>query len=158
MDDKQEHKPALEPQGIGSLFMFFNEVGIINQLASSLFQKRLADGLTVAQFSVLNHLTRVTDGQTPMALASAFQVPKTSMTHTLSGLEKRGLVESRPNEGDGRSKHIFITTAGKQFREQAIAAMSNDLGRLAERLDTHAMLDAIPMLAKVRSVLDEDRN
>ena len=58
----------------------------------------------------------------------------------------------------GRSKHIFITTAGKQFREQAIAAMSNDLGRLAERLDTHAMLDAIPMLAKVRSVLDEDRN
>ena len=141
-----------------TVFQFFNEIGIINQLSSALFQKRLPDAVTVAQFSVLNHLIRVKDGQTPLALASAFQVPKTSMTHSIASLEKRGLVEVHANPQDKRSKCIWITRAGRVFRDNAIMALGKDLKRLAPRLDMEAMLSALPSLEHLRKVLDEDRD
>ena len=97
-------------------FRLFNEIGIIEQLARTAFEARLPPGFVVAQFSVLNHLVRVGDGRTPLAIARAFQVPKTSMTHTLSVLEREGLIEIRKNPGDGRSKLVYITGAGERFR------------------------------------------
>ena len=158
MDDQGKKPDAAGDQDLASLFAFFNEIGIINQLSSALFQKRLADGVTVAQFSVLNHLSRVRDGQTPLVLASAFQVPKTTMTHTLAGLEKRGLIVMKPNQQDGRSKCVWLTQAGKDFRSQSIAALAEDIKRLAPQLDIDAMMSSIPMLSKVRTVLDKDRD
>jgi hypothetical protein len=79
------------------LFSFFNEVGIIGQLAGSLFERRLPDGFLVSHFGVVNNLVRLGDGKTPLDLARAFQVPKTTMTHTLAGLEKAGFIRFAPN-------------------------------------------------------------
>jgi DNA-binding MarR family transcriptional regulator len=90
-------------------FELFNEIGILAQLSRALFEARLPKGLTVPHFSVLNHLVRLGDGKTPLALARAFQVPKTTRTHTLSGLEARGLVDLAPNPRDGRSKRVRLT-------------------------------------------------
>ena len=45
------------------------------------------------------------------------------MTHTLAGLEKRGLVEMRPNPEDGRSKRVWLTPAGRTFRDRTIRQM-----------------------------------
>ncbi|MEZ5791707.1 MAG: hypothetical protein R3D34_13310 [Nitratireductor sp.] len=69
-------------------FQFFNEIGIISQLGSAIMEALLPPGFLISHFSVLNHLTRVCDGRTPLEIARAFQVPKTTMTHTLSGLGK----------------------------------------------------------------------
>ena len=157
-DEDAPRNDAAPGETLGAVFAFFNEVGIINQLSTALFEKRLPDGVTVAQFSVLNHLIRVKDGQTPLTLASAFQVPKTTMTHSLAGLEKRGLVEMRPNPEDGRSKRVWLTAAGRSFREAAIAALAGDAARLAPHLDLQAMLDMVPKLAEVRAALDRDRD
>ena len=158
MGDQEKVESKAGSQNVAELFAFFNEIGIINQLSSSLFQKRLADGVTVAQFSVLNHLSRVKDGQTPLVLASAFQVPKTSMTHTLAGLEKRGLIAMKPNQNDGRSKCVWLTQAGSDFRTESITALSEDIKRLAPQLDVDDLMTSLPILAKVRSVLDKDRD
>lgn len=66
---------------------FFNEIGILHQLSRAAFETRLFDLMTVAHFLVLNNFIRVRDGQTPLAMAKAFQILKTSMTYTLMGLE-----------------------------------------------------------------------
>lgn len=153
-----EDGPAPGAEAPGAVFAFFNEIGIISQLSSALFQKRLPDGVTVAQFSILNHLIRVRDGQTPLTLAIAFQAPKTTMTHSLAGLEKRGLVEMRANPKDGRSKCVWLTDAGRAFREAAIGALAEDAARLAPQLDIRAVMEMIPKLAEVRAVLDRDRD
>ena len=145
-------------EALAAIFAFFNEVGILNQLATTLFNKRLPDGVTVAHFSVLNHLIRVRDGQTPLALASAFQVPKTTMTHTLSGLEARGLVETRPNPKDGRSKQVWLTPAGRSFRDEAIGLLAGDVAAMASRIDVEAVRRATPALTAVREVLDAARD
>ena len=138
-------------------FRLFNEIGIIEQLSRALLEAQLPDGMLVSHFSVLNHLIRVKDGRTPLELARAFQVPKTTMTHTLAGLHKRALVETRPNPEDKRSKCIWITDAGRGFREDAIAAMAPDMGALAQHMDRETAQDLVAKLADLRIYLDESR-
>ena len=140
-----------------ALFQVFNEVGIINQLSSAVFQARLPDGLHISHFSVLNHLVRLGDGKTPLAIANAFQVPKTTMTHTLAVLEKRALIRMAPHETDGRSKVVFLTDAGRDMQSAAIAAMGEPLQKMAEDLGREAIMDLLPALERIRIYLDENR-
>jgi DNA-binding MarR family transcriptional regulator len=146
------------PPDTAILFQFFNEVGIINQLATAMFEARLPPGFLVSQFSVLNHLIRVQDGRTPLDLARAFQVPKTTMTHTLALLERHGLIRLAPNPGDGRSKCAWITEAGRAFRDRAIAALEPDLRRVAAAFPAPQVAALIPALTAMRQFLDTQRN
>ena len=139
-------------------FRVLNEVGIVDQLATALFETRLPPPFLVSHFSVLNHLVRVADGRTPLELARAFQVPKTTMTHTLAGLERGGLVAMRPNPEDGRSKRVWITEGGRAFREEAIASLRPDIARLSARLNDGVLAALVGPLAEIRRVLDEDRD
>ena len=77
-------------QTIPTIFRFFNEVGIINQLSSRLFETRLPDGFLVSHFTVLNHLPRLGHRPTPMDIPTALQVPTTPLTHPLSSPRKTG--------------------------------------------------------------------
>ena len=152
-------------KGIGFLeetgklvFQFFNEVGIIQQLSSAMLNKRLPDGLHVSHFSVLNHMARLGDGSTPVQLASAFQVTKATMTHTLATLEKRGLIEMVPNEKDGRSKIILMTHAGRVFHGEAIQSLAPLIEFFSDKLDLEKVVELVPELEKIRIVLDENRD
>ncbi|ASP32513.1 MULTISPECIES: MarR family winged helix-turn-helix transcriptional regulator [Stappiaceae] len=139
-------------------FSFFNEVGIIAQLSRAAMEARLPDGLTLPHFSVVNHLTRVRDGQTPLTLARAFQVPKTTMTHTLAGLLEHGLVEMRPNPEDGRSKTVWLTDQGRQFREDAIRSIDPDIADLKEAIPADRVADLLPLLSEIRAFMDAYRD
>lgn len=139
-------------------FSLFNEIGIIQQLSRAMFEARLPDGVTVPHFSVLNHLIRVGDGPTPLKLANAFQVPKTTMTHTLAGLAERGWIEMRPNPNDGRSKRVFLTEAGRAFRDAAIALLDPDIEWLSEAIATDSVMEVVPRLAEIRALLDARRD
>lgn len=141
-----------------TLFALFNEVGILNQLGTAMFEARLPPGFLVSQFGVLNHLVRVRDGRTPLELARAFQVPKTTMTHTLVVLERHALVRLAPNPGDGRSKCVWLTDAGRAFRLDAIASLGPVFATLAQRLDMAAIAGALPVLSALRQVMDEARS
>ncbi len=140
------------------LFQFFNEVGIINQLATAMFEARLPPGFLVSQFAVLNHLIRVGDGRTPLDLARAFQVPKTTMTHTLAMLERHELVRIAPNPQDGRSKCIWITDSGRAFRTGAIAALGPEMAQLATTFPVDRIAAILPTLSALRGVLDTLRD
>lgn len=139
-------------------FRLFNEIGIIEQLSRTMFEARLPPGFVLAQFSVLNHLVRVGDGRTPLAIARAFQVPKTSMTHSLSVLERQGLISIRKNPKDGRSKLVHITDAGRKFRQDAIDSLAPDLKRIAAAVPPDIVARLLPDLEVLRKFLDTDRD
>ena len=141
-----------------TFFQFFNEVGIIAQLSRATMEARLPDGLTLPHFSVVNHLVRVTDGQTPLTLAKAFQVPKTTMTHTLSGLLDQGFVEIKPNPKDGRSKTVWLTDNGRRFREDAIRSIDPDIEALKGQISKESIDKVLPFLADIRSFMDAYRD
>ena len=148
----------MDKQALAIWFAFFNEIGIINQLSNAAFELRLSDGLQVSHFSVLNHLIRVEDGRTPLSIAKAFQVPKTTMSHTLAGLEKRGLVTFRPNPDDARSKLVWLTDKGRKTRDDAIAALVPDLSDLATSFSLDQIEEILPHLEAIRKYMDEARN
>jgi len=112
-----------------------------------MLQNHLPSGFLVSHFAVLNHLVRVQDSRTPLELAQIFQVAKTTMSHTLSGLENAGLVEMRANEQDARSKKVWITKKGQQFRENAIKSTGNDaseiLSKFPEKRIAKVLLDEL---------------
>jgi DNA-binding MarR family transcriptional regulator len=139
------------------LFRLFNEIGILGQLSGALLQARLPQGVLPSHFAVLNHLVRVRDGATPLQLAQAFQVPKTTMTHTLSGLTRRGWVALRPNPGDARSRQVWLTDAGRAFRDETIAALAPDIARIEAALPGLAE-SVLPALTRLRRHLDAARD
>lgn len=139
-------------------FEVFNEIGIIEQLSRAILEARLPHGLIAPHFAVLNHLSRVGDGRTPIDMARAFQVPKTSMTHTLKGLEAHGLVEARPNPDDGRSKRVWLTDAGRTLRADVIAGLAPEFAKLAQHFDVSRLVEIRPVLTELREYLDAARD
>ncbi|MBX9926145.1 MAG: MarR family winged helix-turn-helix transcriptional regulator [Hyphomicrobiaceae bacterium] len=139
-------------------FTLFNEISILAQLSRAMLEARLPPGMLVSHFGVLNHLTRVQDGRTPLDLARSFQVPKTTMTHTLATLEAAGLIETRLNPEDKRSKLVWITAHGRSLRKTAIEALNPDLERLAKQFPLAAVEAILPTLTTLRQVMDADRS
>ena len=142
----------------GPYFALLYEVGIINQIGTAFLESRLPNGLLVSHFGVVSHLIRVCDGATPFELARAFQVAKTTMSHTLAGLEKFGFVEMRPNPSDKRSKQVWLTPAGTQFRDNALAKMAPLFAALGEQFSSTQVAAMLPDLAEFRAVIDQLRN
>jgi DNA-binding MarR family transcriptional regulator len=141
-----------------SYFTLFNEIAIIEQLSRARFEARLPKGVLVSHFAVLNHLLRVGDGRTPLDIARAFQVPKTTLSHTLSLLEGRGWIDLRPNPDDGRSKRVWITDPGRAFHADAIAALAPDMAEIASVFPAVDVALMLPRLAALRAYLDQSRD
>lgn len=140
-------------------FEFFNEIGIIDQLVSTLLTNALPKGMTKAQFSVLNHFVRLNIAEkSPADLASAFQVRRPTMTSTLARMESTGLITLRGNPHDGRAKLVSITPAGRDMRERCIAALETLRPTIAQLIDDDEMRDILPTLRKLRMGLDAQRN
>ena len=140
------------------LFTFFNEIGIIEQLARNVLERSLPDGLKMSHFIVLNHFARLGDNKRPGELARAVQVTKGAMTNTLRRLEARGLVEIGADPRDGRGKRVRLTDRGLATRDAAIAAQAPVLEELSEKLGGAQFQGALPFLQQVRAYLDQRRD
>jgi DNA-binding MarR family transcriptional regulator len=148
----------MDEKAIPIYFELFNEIGIIQQLSRSILEAQLPHGFIQSHFSVLNHLMRVGDGRTPLEIAKAFQLPKTTMTHTLHGLEKHGLIEMLSNPSDGRSKCVWLTELGRKFRNESIKKFGGSISGIAEHIDSKKIAEILPTLKELRQYLDENRN
>ncbi len=156
LTNEKQNSGGGEP-GPSLIFAFMNEIGIISQLSTALFARTLPDGIHPSHFSVLNHLTRMGDGKTPVRIASAMQVTKATMTHTLKVLEDRGLIKVAPNPEDARGKVVFLTEAGRAFRNTAIEQLMARFAPLATEEHIEMMQRLLPELAAFRKYLDDNR-
>jgi len=138
-------------------FGVMTEINIIAQLSAAAFERRMP-GWLLAHFAVVQHLIRRGDGATPLELARAFQQPKTTMTHTLQVLEKRGLIALRPNPRDGRSKLVDLTDAGRAFHGQAMAEVAKNMQALHSHLAPGTLEAILPHLTHLREVMDALRD
>jgi DNA-binding MarR family transcriptional regulator len=153
----EDDLPPPDPARAALTFAVLTEVGIIAQLAAAAFERSLP-GWTAGQFGVIQHLIRRGDGKTPLALAQAFQQPKTTMTHTLQMLESRGLIETRPNPADGRSKLVHLTPAARPWHAEAIARVGAAQAALHDRLAPGTLQALLPHLQHLRQVMDALRD
>lgn len=149
---------SANPKDLEAVFGFFNEIGIVSQLSGNAFEKAMPEGMTLAQFSVLNHLCRLGDGWTPHRIARAMQVTKGAMTGTLKHLEGKELVVITPDATDGRSKRVTITDKGRAMRDACIASMAPMMRALLEDFTPAEIGVVVPVLAAMRAWLDNRRN
>jgi DNA-binding MarR family transcriptional regulator len=94
-----------------------DDVAAALQMGIGLFLRRLRQiqpggGLTLPEASVLKRLAQ--GPATVTALAKAEQISVQSMGATLGALETRGLLERRPDPGDGRRAILSATEAGRK--------------------------------------------
>jgi len=139
-------------------FRFMAEIAIISQLSSAAFERLMPEGMTMAQFGVLNHLCRLGGEWTPVRLANAMQVTKAAMTNTLGHLSGKGFVAIRPDDSDGRAKLVSVTAGGRKARDETVAALAPELAALAEGVSLATLAEAIPLLERVRTFLDARRS
>ncbi|MBL6690115.1 MAG: MarR family transcriptional regulator [Pseudomonadales bacterium] len=140
-----------------TLFTFFNEISIISQLATAMFEQQLPHELTISQFSVLNWFVRVDTQATPTRLARAFQVTGGAMTNTLKKLEAKGFARVQPDASSGRQKLVTMTPAGRSARDESIAAIEPLLSEFAREFPATGLQHQTRQLAEVRAYLDEYR-
>ena len=139
------------------LFTYFNELNIISQLSSGIFEKKLPEGLSASQFSVLNWFVRVDTEATPGRLSSAFQVTKGAMTNTLKKLKEKQLITVEPDVSSGRRKIVKMTQKGRKVRDSALASINNLLDEFAGAFDVADIRKQTVAIQKVRQYLDEYR-
>jgi len=139
-------------------FRLLNEIGIIAQLSKTLFERQMSGGLTLPQFTVLNHFARLGGEKSPADLARAFQVTRGTMTSTLQRLEQKGYVALDPDPADGRGKRVRLTPAGLAARNAAIAALGPRTAELERAFGSEAFAAALPFLTDLRTHLDRARD
>ncbi len=139
------------------IYLFFNELGIMEQLVTTQLERVLPGGLTKSQFGVLNHMVRLGRLESPAELASAFQVSRPTMTNTVQKLLAKGYVEIVPHASDSRSKIVKITEAGVAIRSEALKALAPLFERIGISLGESLFEEAVSLLQKVRVYLDENR-
>jgi len=140
-------------------FEVFNEIGIINQLTSAAFAAVLPKGMTIAQFTVLNHFERLGHSErSPADLASAFQITRPTMTSTLARMEKSGLVKINPDPKDGRAKLVSITAAGKKMWMKCLKNLSVPMDDANAVLSQPQLKKILPLLREIRMKLDALRD
>ena len=136
---------------------FFDEIGIIGQLSATQLRKVLPDGIHPSHFAVLDHMVRQGDGKRPAELATAFQVTRATMSHTVALLERRGFVRLAVNTDDARSKFVHLTDQGRTFRDRAMAAVEALARKVIDAQTKYHMTAALPHLRAIRQRLAESR-
>lgn len=140
-------------------FVLLNEVGIIEHLSRTAAERVLPAGLSMAGFAVLNHMIRLRHEQrAPAQIANAVQVTKGAMTGTLKRLEAEGWITVDPDPRDGRGKIVRLTTEGRVIRETAIQILTPLMAPIQAAVTDSELRQAIPLLQKIRAVLDAARD
>jgi DNA-binding MarR family transcriptional regulator len=113
----------ITPPGLDSdpdIFKLLTEIDIIAHMAKKEFERILPDGITQAQFGVLNRLTRLDTLETVSELAKVFQVTQPTMTSTLKKLQDKSYIKFVSDAHDGRIKRVALTKAGLMERSKIL--------------------------------------
>jgi len=133
----------------------FSELLTADQLLRNRLSRVLPKGMEISHFSVLNHLAFVHDERSPAQLADTFHVTRGAMTNTLSKLEWAGYVHIRPDWDDARRKMVAISPAGKQARDQAVAAITPMINQVVGEVGADKVRAALPVLRDLRLRLEQ---
>ncbi len=124
----------------------------VGLLLRRLRQAPVKGELTLPESSALVRLDRGGPA-TSAALARLEQISPQGMGTTLAGLEARGLVERRPDPGDGRRVLISLTQAGLRVLRDKRDARTERLARVLieqfTRSELQHLMAAAPLIERL---------
>jgi DNA-binding MarR family transcriptional regulator len=138
------------------IIALFSEIVMVETLTRTRLARVLPKGMELSHFMVLNHFAGHGGERTPAQLARAFRVTKGAMTNTLARLDAAGYVHIRPDWEDGRRKWVALSPTGRAARDLAVAAIEPVFDDVVASLGLDRMRSALPILRRLRELLDED--
>jgi DNA-binding MarR family transcriptional regulator len=133
--------------------VFFARIGAIDRLATQRLERALPDGLSAAGLAVLSQLALGGDAPTPQGLATALQLSKPAMTHTLQRLEGAGQVAIAGDPVDRRRKRVAPTAAGAATLRTAAARVRPRLDEIRAAFAAAQFEAALPFLERLSAWL-----
>ena len=131
------------------------------ELSATLQREMQSDAeLSMSDYEVLVHLTDSPEGRVRVSdLAGLLQWERSRVSHHLTRMERRGLVERSECAEDGRGAFIAVTAAGRTANEQAapghVAAVRRLVFDALDESDVACLSVAIDkMLARLHDVGD----
>lgn len=113
-----------------------------------------AAGLNPTQLMVLQALAGRPNGLSVKDLARQLSVSQPTTTDSVSALERKALVEKRPDAADGRALRVVITAAGRTAMHSAHATPGSVV-EAAAALDTHDQVEMLGLLMSLIRQLQE---
>ncbi|MEL7486178.1 MAG: MarR family transcriptional regulator [Pseudomonadota bacterium] len=135
------------------IFKVLTEIDMIAHLAETEFARALPEGLTPAQFGVLNRLMRLATEETVSELAAAFQVAQPTMSSTIKRLSDKGFTEFVADENDRRIRRVRVTPEGEAVRRRSVEAVAPFQTMIAKALPDVDWSEILPALTALRGLL-----
>ena len=108
--------------------------------------------LSHAQSFVLGYLVQ-NPGAIQRDIAQVSRTSAASVTSLLQGLERRGLVERRTEDGDERSKRVYATDAGVELIDGFDATMAAANETILAPLDADERATLLALLSKITAAV-----
>lgn len=110
--------------------------------------------LTFEMLQIL-HALWLKQGQSQQALAAITVRDKASLTSLVSNLEKKGLIERRPDDCDGRSRLVYLSCAGEELSEILKPMVQEVYDHLEDKVGKTATLWASAYLQDIYDELEK---
>lgn len=133
---------------------------IVSQLFTTRMNKLLSkEDLTLTQFSILNHIARMSrvEPQSISEIANAVEAQQPAVTKIISKFEDFGWVESVRAENDKRTKRIQLTKQGGSALMELQMAIGPDLTKMFQELNADECQALTNLLKKLGRYLDKHR-
>lgn len=88
--------------------------------------------LTAAQAHIMGYLSRQSQPPCARDIAEAFQLSHPTVSGLLGRLERKGFIESRPDERDRRSRRIFILPKGQECHKRIVETIHANEQRMVQ--------------------------
>ena len=135
------------------LLKALTEIDMIAHMAACEFERLLPEGLTAAQYGVLNRILRRGETESIGELAAAFQVSQPTMSSTVRRLEAKNLIELIPDSEDRRIKRVAVTRMGSSVRKKTVGKLEPYFRELATETAGVDWAQILPVLTQIRAAL-----
>jgi DNA-binding MarR family transcriptional regulator len=105
-------------------------------------------GLEPREFALLRTIAPQ-QGASQQAIGEQLQIPPSRMVAFVDALERRGLVERRPNPADRRARALYLTGKGRKLLARAFALATELEAHLCSGLSASEREDLLDALQRV---------
>lgn len=133
----------------------FHLIRVIYQEHTSRWSQRMPD-LTKPQYAVLEALDQA-GPLDQLSLGQASATTRATMTEMLSRMEKKGLIQRKIDEHDGRQKLVSLTGAGKEILTVARPVADDVANSFMESLTPEESEQLLSLMQKLFRQMQDGR-
>lgn len=125
---------------------FTGELVAVNRKLKALFDERARKmGLTLSRARLLVELAR-RDGLIQSDLADILEIEQPTLVRLLDGLERNGMIERRPVEGDRRARQVHLTQMARGQAQDVLALLAEIRALVLEGIPPASVETALDVL------------